>query len=292
MSLSAISSHPINADSVFSLLPKALIQLVFKHLNPEQLLRICRVCSMFNHVASCNPLWNSYDIREVFPNATFIDRRVWEAYVDVEKKEYGLTLESKGRPCVDKIDYLVLKRMESKVEGKKGFTIMELFKGDKLNNVKGFAESPKAGNRTQFSRFEPSIIEELGDEELPERIFVAITNDVFEKSGGKFTFEQKQIAKDLGCEVPGIDAVTNLAIMSFIISPKDSPVRLFGSRPMTYTLCVNQKQDEAGEIVEIFSDFGNFTSEGPEVRRYWNQYSRDLACYGVAGLKKLKIIES
>jgi hypothetical protein len=62
-------------------IPKDIFQVIFRHLSPEELLKVCQVCRLFNEVASKNSLWHSYDLREVFPNVTFIDKQVWETYL-------------------------------------------------------------------------------------------------------------------------------------------------------------------------------------------------------------------
>ncbi len=151
-----ISPAPSQISMGGAQVPRVVIQLILRHLSPDELFKACRVCKLFNEVASSNPLWNSYDLREVFPKATFIDREVWQTHIDVEK--YGIELEQKGRPCVDKTDYVELKRMESQVEGGRGITIMTLPKGDKLSNVQESAANPKAGNPVIFQYFSPYIL--------------------------------------------------------------------------------------------------------------------------------------
>ncbi len=216
--------------------PRDVIRLILRHLSPDELFKVCRVCRLFNEVASSNPLWNSYDLRELFPNATFIDREVWQTHIDVEK--YGIELEQRGRPCVDKTDYVELKRMESQVEDGMGITIITLFKGDKLSNVQESAANPKAGNPITFQYFSPDLLALLGDAEA-EAVTVAMTNNVFIDSRYKTVAERKQIVEDLKCKAPGILAATRLGVMRFNMSSPGAPVRLFGDSPWTYTLCLD-----------------------------------------------------
>jgi hypothetical protein len=191
---------------------------------------------------------------------------------------------------VDKTDYIMLKRIEARVEDGNGFTIMTLPQGLTLNIVRDFAQAYEAGNSTGFAVFSPLIIKSLGDVQLSKTVTVAITNGVFIDSRNKSVEERKKIVEDLKCEVPGILAATNLGIMRFIMSPDEAPVRLFSGNPKwTWTLCIDKKKDEiTGEIVEVFTLFGGFGLDGPTVENYFCDSENE----GVAGLWEFKVLSS
>lgn len=262
-------------------IPKNVLQLILRKLSPEELSRICAVCKVFNEVASSNSLWNSYDVREVFPNATFFTREDWKTY-------YGLESEQRGRPCVDKIDYIELKKIEARVEDGLGFTVIEFVPNDKISDVEESAANPKAGNPVTFRHFSDYIIKKLGEVQA-KAVIVAMTNNVFIDSKGRSVEERKQILKDMKCKPFGILAATRLATMRFCKSPQGAEVRLFSDNPPTWTLCIDEKKDEAtGEIVEVLSHFGGFALAGPYVD-YFGDYA--AGSDGVAGLREFKVID-
>jgi F-box-like len=257
--------------------PKDVLQLIFKLLPPEELLTVNKVCRAWYHISSRDSLWGSFDLREVFPNATFIDKEAWKTYVDVDK--HKLELEEKERPYVIKQDYIEIKRMESRVEEGQGITILTLPKGLTFNKVKAFAASHKIGNKTDFENIWARITEELGNKEIEETTTVAITNGIFKGSRNKSVEEQKKLVEGLNCEMPGLVSVAALAIMRFIISDADQPIRLFGDFPLTYTRC-EEKLDK------LQVAFGGFALGGPVA--YLHNFDHDSR--GVGGLRKFKAI--
>lgn len=257
--------------------PKNIIQLIFRQLPPEELLKVGLVCRVWYQIASSDSLWNSYDLKEVFPQATFIDRGVWEAYIDLEKN--GLILEGEGRPCVDKWDYIDLKRIELEVVDKMGISILTLPKGTSFNKIAAFAGSPKMGNPVEFSYISQRLDEEFRDREIEETITVVITNCYFKHIKVRNPSWVDVELEALECKRPKIVPLASLAMMRFIISDPESPIRLFGA----YVSC-EEKID--GFNVAL----GGFDKHGPNVMA--GEPLRPDASYGKAGMRKLKVIRN
>ncbi len=246
--------------------PKQIITMIFRRSPPDALLNIGLVCKLWYQLSSCDSLWMSYTLREAFPQATFIDRNIWETYVDVKK--YGWEMEEKGRPCVTKWDYIELKGMESQVEGDLGLTIVTLYKKHKLKDPIDFAESGKAGNSTAVSFIQQSIIKRFGNMEVKETIVVAVTNNVFKNS--------KKRGK-LKCDKPSLLATIAVALMRFRTSDPANPTRLFSGGPPTYT-CLEEEIDGAKLV------FRGFAHGGPGV--FIDRGDKD---YGLAGQWQFKV---
>ncbi|MBS0629870.1 MAG: F-box protein [Verrucomicrobia bacterium] len=262
-----------------------VVTVILRHLPPEELPRICTVCRVFNQVASGNPLWQSYDLREVFPNARFIGREEWQRYVDVDSS----TLVQRGRPYVTKQDFKEVKQMEKQVEGKQGITIMTFFKGRTLEQACDSASCPKEGLVTRLRCFESKFVKEL-NVECPKTITVAITNGIFQGSKRKGRFNQKkQLVNDLKCRPLTLREAVDFGLMVYRMSDPGAPVRLFEEGPPTkYTLCVDNKKDEkTGGIIEIFSNYGGFGfgMAGPYLRSASEMSTLD----GIAGLREFKV---
>ncbi|MBS0629871.1 MAG: F-box protein [Verrucomicrobia bacterium] len=269
------------------MIPRDVVWLILRHLPPEELPRLCAVCRVFNQVASSDLLWRSYNLREVFPNARFIGRDEWERYVHVDPS----TLVQRGRPYVTKQDFKEIKQMEKQVEGKLGITIMTFFKGRTLQEARDSAGNPKEGNVTRFQFFNHDRLEQLRKVQCPETITVVIANGVFEGSKKQPVDKRKQMVRDLKCRPLTLREAVDFGLMVYRMTPGDAPVRLFGGSPdHTYTLCVDEEKDEkTGELIEIFSHYGDFEPAGPCVSN--SVLFRNGGGRGVCGLRELKVLD-
>lgn len=251
-----------------------ILLLVFRRLHPNDLLRVCKVCRLWNEVGSQDPLWRSFHISEVFSDPV-IDQRVWEHYIELE--EYGLVFEKKGRLCHEnKQHYIDVDHMGSEVERGQRFTILTLPKGLSVNKIIAFTGATKQGNATQFEYINAKFIEDYGDEELPETITIAITNGVFEGSRNESVAEHIVRVIRLKCEMPEVLTVMALAMMRFISSDPNAPVRLYGDDPTTATRCLEKV---AGRFRALF---GYFAPGGPNVN--YDDYVDEN--HGVGGVRK------
>lgn len=271
---------PLAQEGVCSF-QRDVTKLIFRRLLPHELLKVGEVCRLWYQLASSDDLWMSYRLQELFPLATFIDRNIWETYIDVEK--YGWEMKDPGRPYVDKWGYIMLRRIESAVEGGLGFTVLWLFKGHKLNDTIDFAGSAKQGNSTEFGFIWPCIVEELGEKEVKEPVILAVTNNVFKKSRNKTIEEQQERVEELRCKILGILPAMDVVLMRYRISDPADPIRLFGDDPLTYT----RLKKKVAEHTVVFGGF-SLAPGGSDAFSPFSDREED----GVAGQWKFKVIKT
>jgi len=292
--LAAASDARVSVLTAEGSISRDLLQLIFRHLPPEDVLRACQVCRKWNQIGSKDSLWYSFLIEQLFPEAPIIDGSTWKQYVDVEG--YELDVELKGRPVVSKTDYLILKRMEAAVEDGEGFAIMLRPKGLGLNRMIRIAAAPQGdpaiGNRFEFSWVSSYIEEHVGDIEQQETDVVAITRGNFKESRTVLVEPRKKIAHDLGCEVFDPRSATAVAGMTYITSAEgEEPTRLFSDDNhewTAWTLMIDKEIDkQTGEESEVIAHLGDFSLYGP---RIGDEYADGYP--GVGGFRKFKVIQS
>jgi len=219
--------------------PKEIVGEIFKFLSPEDLARTARVCRKWNEVGSNESLWRAFDLKTLFPLLRELDEKTWQKYADLDA--LGLSVADATPPDNRKI-IPELKRLFAslKIEGNKGITLLTMPKGLSLNKLVQFARSPKEGNPTDFKRTWMEISETLGDITVGKTYRIAITNTVLEGSRNLSFAAQQELVNKSRCAVPKVLEVSTLAILTYISSPKSSPVRLYGDNPWTYTRCPEQ----------------------------------------------------
>ncbi len=86
-----IANVPSNTMIRGSQIPKDLLSLIFCLLAAEALYSARGVCRLWYVIAS-----NQLSLPRLFPEAPFVDQRVWDAHVDLKK--HGLVFEEILQP--------------------------------------------------------------------------------------------------------------------------------------------------------------------------------------------------
>ncbi len=250
-----------------SKVPRDIIALIFSHLRPEDLYKARRVCRTWYVIAS-----NMLTLPRLFREAPIVDGKMWDPHVDLDK--HCLVFEDIAQPRLYyKSDYEELSRMAAEVENNQGISFLTLPKGLTLNKVIAIAGAPKMGNSTKVKIWWDRIVEKYGDKEIEKTVTMAITNGVFNKSRNLNIAKQKELVEGLKCDMHEIVAVMALAIMRYISSDPDSPLRLFGDDPLTYTRCFEES-----------AVFGGFAPAGTGA--YYDDF--DYENSGVGGQRTLE----
>jgi len=255
-----------------SLVPKGVVHLFFRKLNPKDIFNVRMVCRLWYQMAE-----QYLRLPKLFPDAPVLNMPVWESHIDLEK--HGLVFEAgKEPPPLTIREYFETEHMAAEVEGGERITVLTLPKGLSMNKIIAFAGAPKMGNSTRVHIWNPRIIELYGDQEIKETITVVVTNGVFNNSRNIDVAAQGVLVKGLKCEMFELVPFMAHIILSFIRSDADDPQRLFG--PGTYTRLF--------EDVDNFKAVGGgFASAGPLVAHDCNNVNEDR---GVGGLRKFPAI--
>ena len=235
-SLNNNAVQPANQVTI-NALPLEVLGVIFGYLSPEQLAKACRVSKLWNAVASQEHLWNVFDLKTLFPKLSILDSQVWNDHIDLNA--FGLSFAD-AEPLNKRKVILELKRLFAvlKVEGDAGITLLTIPKGLSFNKLVKLAGCPIKGNKAAFKYIWDRITAELGDVVVQKTYRVAITNNILVGSRDKSSYVQQLLVKKFGCDKPKmIDAVA-LAILSFISSTAQLPLRLLSANPLTCTRCL------------------------------------------------------
>jgi len=254
---SQASNNEYNTDiqtaSSIGRVPKEIITEIFKFLSPEELAKACRVCKKWNELG-CNPsLWSAFDLKKLFPALKILDEKIWQKYADLSALGLSVndTTPSDNRKIIPK-----LKRLFAflKIERGAGITLLTMPEGLSKEKLEEFAQSPKEGNPTRFRANIWHSIDEREHEDITvdKTYRIAITNSVLEGSRNLSAIAQQELVNKIGCEMPKLLEVSTLAILTYISSPKSSPVRLYSDNPWTYTRC-SEQNDGCNMIVGGFT---------------------------------------
>ena len=264
---------PVN-QTFFNTAPSKVLVKIFGYLSPEELARARRVSKLWNILTTQDPLWNAFDLKELFPKLSILSSQVWNDHVNLEM--FGLSFTD-GKPLDKRKTIPELKRLFAvlKVEGDAGITLLTIPKGLSFNKLVKIAGCPIKGNKATFEHIRISITAELGDVEVQKTYRVAITNNVLEGSRNKSFKDQQLLVEQFGCDRPKIIDVVALLILTFISSSAQSPLRLLNNKPWTLTRC-DEKINNNPSIV------GSFAPEGMLVSNIGN----DSSSVGIVGWRK------
>lgn len=224
-------------------LPRGVIELILKKLSLRDVLNSRLVSRAFNVIASGNTLWNSFNIRHLFPSAKFL-------------------LNEGDQPICSMEDYIVIKHMASKVEGKKNVTILSLSEKECLNEY--------ATDENLSLRIDPTIKEALGNKS--QRSIVAISNGVVDGTKEVCSLRREKIVENLHCVPATALALSALGIRS------PAPDQIFDDN--TASLCVDQNQ--------IRSVVGGNRTYGFYVNDFNLSVDDENPFHGIACMRELK----
>lgn len=224
-------------------LPRGVIELILKKLSLRDVLNSRLVSRAFNVIASGNTLWNSFNIRHLFPSAKFL-------------------LNEGDQPICSMEDYIVIKHMASKVEGKKNVTILSLSEKECLNEY--------ATDENLSLRIDPTIKEALGNKS--QRSIVAISNGVVDGTKEVCSLRREKIVANLHCIPATALALSALAIRS------PAPEQIFDDR--TASLCLDQNQ--------LHSVVGGNRTNGFYVSDFNLSVDDEHPFHGIACMRELK----
>lgn len=207
--------------------PGEILLNVFKYLPPEDLCKKTnRVCKFWRALSADSSLWKAFDLKKLFPSVKFLDETVWKAYVDLVELKF--TFED-AQPIDNRIAYLALKRLLAlRIDGNAGVTVLTLPKGLTFEALTSLANSKGINIEFVWPRIE-QFCKTLCIEETQT---IAITNSIFFKSNKLSNAKQNALLKKIGCEKPGVLALSSLALLSRI--SQRPPVLLF--KGSTYSI--------------------------------------------------------
>lgn len=244
---------------------------IFEHLeraDPKALLQARVVCRQWRRVSEDDSLC------KIPKNVNVIGSDVWNTHVDLA----ALGLDVSDGPTLSKRAIALASRKflsSVEIERDAGITLLTMPKGLTWIKLVALAKSPKAGNKTDFCYIYSKILDQFGGTSVTQTYVVAISNSVLENSRSLSFENQQALLVNSGCEVPGLLEMATLNIMTYISSPSELPIRLFGDTPWTYSRC---KEKVNGNRVVV----GGFAPSGLYVIDYY--YDHDVI--GVAGLRK------
>ncbi len=265
---------------LFNKLPDELLTLIFTCIHPKELAsKISLVCKNWKLVASQKYVWDSFDLKNLFPLIkNVIDKEVWKKHVALSA--HGLNLDDE-QPLDNRTDIPELTKLFASIkleDEDSGVTILTMPKGLTLNELWKIAESPLSGNKTACRSIWDKITEQFGGLSVTNTYRVVITNSLLKGSRNLSTTQQQALVNKMGCEMPEVLPVSTLAILTYISSPKSPPVRLYSDDPPTYVRCSN-KVDKKYNVCA-----GGFALAGFDVHL---NFDNDYEFIGVAGLWKL-----
>lgn len=207
--------------------PDEILLNIFKYLPPEDLCKKTnRVCKLWNALSADNSLWNAFDLKKLFPSVKFLDETVWKAHVDLVKLK--ITFED-AQPIDNRIAYLALKRLLGlRIDGNAGVTVLTLPKGLTFEALTSLANSKSISIEFVWPRID-KFCRTLCIEKTQT---VAITNSTFFKSNKLSDAKQDALLNKIGCEKPGVLALSSLALLTRI--SQQPPVLLF--KGSTYSI--------------------------------------------------------
>lgn len=248
-SLVAIGSHSkaVIADNQVPLdqVPEELIYKIFSFLNVrELLLQSSLVCWYWKDLAADKILWKTFDLKEIFPKLSIIDRSIWEQHFDLKK--HGISIDDE--PPIDNHTLIpILKKFDSlPIEQKGGFTLLTIPKGLTLNKLIALARSQEGKKLVEF--IYPAIVENLGDIAVDQTYRILISDHILEESRGLSESAQKDLVDTFGCESANLLPMLALLVTTFVSSGK----RLYGKNPLTTTRC----QEQVNSTAVLIGTFG------------------------------------
>ncbi len=273
-------SHHLSS-TLIKQLPNELLTLIFTCVHPKELAgKLSLVCKKWNIVSSQKYLWDSFDLKKLFPLIkNVIDEKVWKKHVDVTA--FGLIVDD-AMPPDSRTDIPELTKLFASItleDDESGVTILTMPQRLTLNKLWKIAESPLSGNKTGCEYIWDKITEQFGDLPVTKTCRVVITNSLLKGSRNLSVTQQQALVNKMGCEMPGVLPVSTLAILTYISSPELPPVRLYGDEPPTYVRCSN-KVDKKWNVCA-----GDFELVGFNVFSY--VFDVGDVDVGVAGLKEL-----
>jgi len=221
-------------------------------------------------------LWKLHFLTELFPSLKVIDKRVWKTFVDLKK----LDLHIEDDPFFNERLYMirvlipVLKRLFSQlvVNGDAGLTLLTIPKNHTLPKIKSIVRSPKQGNQMDnFGHISPDVAASLNSYAVEEGYRVILSNNCLVGTHGLSPEDQSRFVAQYGGQLPRMLDVTTLAGFTYLLSPADSPARLFPHEPQEYT----RTEEICGGYHGVFGDNGE---EGFDL----NNYSVDAEVIGAA----------
>jgi hypothetical protein len=216
--------------------PSDIALLIFRFLPPDQIPGICSVCKSWNQLASSALFWKACHLKELFPEATFIDKGIWEERVDANALK-RLNFDEKGRPCLDKSLYLELKRL--RIEGDAGITFLTIPEGHTFNILGLIAGDYTKSEPFSFSHICPFFLEKYGDDAVTKAHTIAITNGILEKSDELSHLEKQKLASQPGQEL-GVLAVATLCVLTAKVASKKPPFNRYYRYRDSYTFCAER----------------------------------------------------
>ncbi len=128
-------------------LPDELILRILSFLTPEALGQACRVCRNWNAFASEESLWNTFNLKKLFPSLKFIDEMIWKTHGDLT--DFGLSIDDL-QPQDKRKDIPILKRLVLQIKENLGVTILTMPKSSTLNKIVLLAKFTNQGNPIRY----------------------------------------------------------------------------------------------------------------------------------------------
>lgn len=202
-------------DSAFPVynVPRDVALLILNHLPIKELVKITRVCKLWQHfVFNLSRLKTAFS-RELFPKEEFpvevIDASLWKIHFNVD-----LTDE----PPIDGATLAVLADLHArlKIDGNAGVTLLTLPKEMTLEKFIGLLEQFLGESPISF--IWDRALKILGKKALGTTCRVAITNNVITETRRKYVADQRRIVKEHGGELLGTLPAAILIVLTKIKS--------------------------------------------------------------------------
>lgn len=263
-------------ERAFPLIPDELALNIFQKLAPPDLGRAASVNWAWNRMTSDHSLWTKEHLKKWFPSLRIIDKAEWEKYANL--KELGISFETSPNltypQYVSKIIPALRQFSRLPVEGSKGFTLLTIPKGLTLRKLKTLAEAPKEGNRlASFGLILADVGEDFWDRPILEESYqILISNSILEQSSNMSASDQAGFLQLMGgYTLPFALEVATLIILSYIRSPAEAPLLLFGDES---EICSRTIED---------LDVGDFQAESG---LYLNGFQFKDHNYGAAAVQR------
>ena len=267
-------NNPVAGPAIFNTFPSDILVEIFGYLSPKELGQACRVCKLWNALASQERLWNAIDLKKLFPKLSIIDEKVWKDHVDLVKS--GLSFDD-AQPLKKRAAILELKRLFAvlKVEDDAGITLMTIPKGLSFDKLAPLAGCPIMSEKSIDRYTWTQLMQDLGDITAQKTYRVAITTNIIVNTTDMRSYEQQDLVNTLGCEKPKMIEVMALAILTLSSSSAQSPLRLLFQ---LQTRC-SEKTEEYSMVV------GNFTPSSLRVDYVFNFRRSDMV--GILARKEI-----
>lgn len=205
-----LCSNPPSTKFIFSSihLPKDIVQIIFSHLSPKDLVRISAVCKIWQQFAYDRSLWSSKKLKELFSSLEIFDTSFWNAHFLIDHVKHDAYLSQMRKTVA------ILGSQFSSIKEKKDLKIalVTMPKGYSLNRLLEISEQPISGQATKFDYPWLYLSEKTREKEITETCtaiisFHALTSDIHIDP-----LRKKRLIEKFNCRLPEALPALTLAV--------------------------------------------------------------------------------